>query len=90
MVNVRTSGEIVLTSLLGNITQTSTDSDYLYLYTNDESIFKTLSKKENIDILNSNLKKFTNLKVLPKIQNEETKVDLKKILSEKFKGYFVD
>lgn len=90
MVNVRCSGEVVLTSVLGNITKTSTDNEYLYLYTNDESLFNMLSKKDNIDILNNNLKKFTNLKVFPKIQEKETEIDLKKILAEKFKGYFVE
>ena len=88
MVATRTSNEIVLTSILGNITKTSADNRYLYLYTEDEVIFKTLSKKQNIDILNSNLKKFTYLEVKPEFIKQSEKFDLGKLLEEKFKGYF--
>lgn len=88
MVAIRTSNEIVLTSILGNIAKTSADNRYLYLYTEDEVIFKTLSKKQNIDILNSSLKKFTYLEVKPEFIKQSEKFDLGKLLEEKFKGYF--
>lgn len=88
LVNIRTSNEIILTSILGTITDTATDNRYLYLNTFDESIFRALSKKDNIDILNNNLKKFTHLTVMPKLLTRESVVDVEKILQEKFKGVF--
>ena len=88
LVNIRTSNEIILTSILGTITDTATDNRYLYLNTFDESIFRALSKKDNLDILNNNLKKFTHLTAMPKLLTKESVVDVEKILQEKFKGVF--
>lgn len=88
LVNIRTSNEIILTSILGNITDTSTDNRYLYLNTIDESIYKALSKKDNLDILNSNMKKFTHLTVMPRLIEKESIIDVEKILRDKFKGIF--
>lgn len=86
LVNIRTSNEIVLTSILGNISDTSCDNRYLYINTTDESIYKALSKKDNLDILNNNLKKFTHLSVMPKLIEKESIIDIEKILKSKFKN----
>lgn len=86
LVNIRTSNEIILTSILGNITDTATDNRYLYLNTVDESIYRALSKKDNLDILNSNLKKFTHLTAMPRLIEKASIIDVEKILKDKFKG----
>ena len=86
LVNIRTSNEIILTSILGTITDTATDNRYLYLNTLDESIYRALSKKDNLDIINNNLKKFTHLTAMPKLKTKESVVDVEKILKEKFEG----
>lgn len=86
LVNIRTSNEIVLTSILGNITDTSCDNRYLYINTVDNSIYKALTKKDNLEVLNANLKKFTHLTVMPRLIEKESIVDIEKILKEKFKG----
>ena len=86
LVNIRTSNEIILTSILGNITDTSCDNRYLYINTTDASIYKALSKKDNLEVLNNNLKKFTHLSVMPKLIEKESVVDLENILKQKFKG----
>ena len=86
LVNIRTSNEIILTSILGNIEKTSCDNRYLYLETFDESIYKLLSRKDNLEILNSNLAKFTYLQVKPVLLKEEDKIDIIKILESKFKN----
>lgn len=89
MVDMRVSNQVVLTSILGNIVKTSCDNQYLYIYTKDDVLYNQLSKKSNIDILNNSLKKFTFVLAKPVLESNEDKIDLEKIISEKFKDYYV-
>ena len=85
LVELRKQNEVMLIALLGENTNFKLDNNVLVLKSTNEQEFKTLTKTENLQILNNAMSKInSNITVKVVFEEEKTEKSVEEMLKEKF------